>query len=103
MNFLEKWLHIIRNCSFDNTYKMAQAKAVTEIAVEQENLSNTNNPPLVEIQLKDIATKVLRYYFEQTIFFDLKQSSNPVKPPVMVSIVKQLKSVQQTRVGLINP
>ncbi|WP_179283172.1 MULTISPECIES: hypothetical protein [Paenibacillus] len=95
MNFLEKWLHIIRNYSFDNTYKMAWAKAITEIAVEQEEAFPTEEVILVEIQLRDIAEKVLRYYFEQTIFFALQQSSNPVKPPVMVTIAKQLISAYQ--------
>lgn len=33
----------------------------------------------VEVQRREIAKKVLRYYFEQTMFFDLQQSSNPVK------------------------
>ncbi|MFS0556884.1 HNH endonuclease domain-containing protein [Brevibacillus sp. 179-C9.3 HS] len=88
MNFIEKWLHIIRNCNFDNTYKMAWAKAITEIAIEHEASYESNEK--VEIQLRDIAKNVLRYYFEQTIFFDLQQSGNPNKPPMMVSIAKGL-------------
>ncbi|WP_433709103.1 HNH endonuclease [Paenibacillus illinoisensis] len=103
MNFLDKWLYIIRNCSFDNTYKMAWAKAITEIGIEQEESNKTVEANLVEIQLKDIAKKVLRYYFEQTIFFGLQQSSNPVKPPVMVTIAKQLIATYQARSGSIKP
>ncbi|MCP3776707.1 HNH endonuclease [Paenibacillus sp. MZ04-78.2] len=88
MTFLEKWLYIIRNCSFDNSYKAAWAKAITEIAVEydfHEPIGST-----MKIGLEDIAKKVIRYYFEQTIFFDLKQSPNPNKPPKIVSLVKEL-------------
>ncbi|WP_336783350.1 HNH endonuclease signature motif containing protein [Paenibacillus illinoisensis] len=103
MNFLEKWLHIIRNCSFDNTYKMAWAKAITEIAVEQEEAVPTEEIILVEVPLRDIAEKVLRYYFEQTIFFALQQSSNPVKPPVMVTIAKLLINAYQARTGSMKP
>ncbi|WP_408895268.1 HNH endonuclease [Paenibacillus taichungensis] len=80
---------------------MAWAKAITEIAVEQEESIRTED--IVEIQLRDIAKKVLCYYFEQTIFFDLQQSSNPVKPPVMVIIAKQLITTYQTRTGSIKP
>lgn len=104
MNFLDKWLHIIRNCSYDNTYKMAWAKALTEIALEyeEETLLDSENDK-VEILLRDIAKKVLRYYFEQTIFFDLQQSSNPLKPPVLVTIAKKLIGDYQGYSGTVKP
>lgn len=103
MNFLDKWFYIIRNCSFDNTYKMAWGKAITEIAVEHEVESLKVSTGIVEVQLRDIAKKVLHYYFEQTIFFDLQQSSNPVKPPVLITIVKVLISNYQTYTGNAKP
>ena len=89
MTFIEKWLYIIRNCSFDNTYKAAWAKAITEIAVEYDYDRCTD---IIEVKLEDIAKKITRYYFEQIIFFDLKQSPNPNKPPKIVSLVKELIS-----------
>lgn len=103
MNFLDKWLHIIRNCSYDNTYKVAWAKAITEIAVEYDTTLTCEVSDLTEIQLEDIAKRVLRYYFEQTLFFDLKQSSNPVKPPVVVSIVKGLVKTFQDKTSIMKP
>ncbi|WP_342480247.1 HNH endonuclease signature motif containing protein [Paenibacillus sp. FSL L8-0340] len=103
MNFLDKWLYIIRNCSFDNTYKTSWAKAITEIALEFEAESLRNSADTVEIQLRDIAKRVLRYYFEQTIFFDLQQSSNPLKPPVLVTIVKKLIVDYQKHSGTVKP
>ncbi|WP_426453884.1 HNH endonuclease [Paenibacillus sp. S-38] len=101
MNFIEKWLHIIRNCSFDNTYKTAWAKAITEIAIEHEAIYDSD--VTIEIQLREIAKNVLRYYFEQTIFFDLQQSANPNKPPMMVTIVKELIASYRTRSGSVKP
>lgn len=101
MNFIEKWLHIIRNCSFDNTYKMAWAKSITEIAIEHEQLLNSNIK--IEINMRDIAKNVLRYYFEQTIFFDLQQSANPNKPPMMVSIAKSLIASYKANTGSVKP
>ncbi|WP_338554521.1 HNH endonuclease signature motif containing protein [Paenibacillus sp. KS-LC4] len=103
MTFIEKWLHIIRSCSFDNTYKMAWAKAITEIAVEYEEQSKMEASRHVEVQLREIAKKVLRYYFEQTMFFNLQQSSNPVKPPVMVSTSKTLIAAYQAQSGTMKP
>ncbi|KJD38687.1 HNH endonuclease [Paenibacillus polymyxa] len=99
MIFIDKWLYIIRNCSFDNTYKMSWARAITEIACEGEYTENS----CVEITLECIARKVIRYYWEQTIFFDLQQSSNPVKPPVIVSTVKDLIAIYQSNTGSKRP
>lgn len=36
MEFLDKWLNIIRYGNFENTYKMAWGKAITEIAQETD-------------------------------------------------------------------
>ncbi|MDQ0885932.1 5-methylcytosine-specific restriction endonuclease McrA [Paenibacillus sp. V4I9] len=101
MTLLEKWLHIIRNCSFDNTYKAAWSKAITEIAVEYD--FENNKQENVEITLLSIAQKVIRYYWEQISFFDLKQSGNPVKPPVIVSAVKELITSYQAKTGSFKP
>lgn len=103
MNFIDKWLHIIRNCSFDNTYKMAWAKAITEISVEYARATPQEVEGLVEVQLREIAKKVLRYYFEQTIYFNLQQSSNPVKPPIVVTIAKNLIGSYQVKSGILKP
>lgn len=73
MNSIDKWLHIIRNCSFDITYKMAWGKAITEIAVEYEELAKVETS-LIEVQLREIAKRVLRYYFEQTTQLALKSN-----------------------------
>jgi hypothetical protein len=88
-NFLKTWLNILRNCNYDNTYKMAWAKAITEIAVEY-NYNDRRGIYDVEITLEQIAHKVIKYYWNQTIFFDLIQGSNPQKPPKILSLVKSL-------------
>jgi 5-methylcytosine-specific restriction endonuclease McrA len=101
MIFLEKWLHIIRNCSFDNTYKAAWSKAITEIAIEYD--FENQRTDVIEISLTTIAQKVIRYYWEQTLFFDLKQSANPNKPPKIVSVVKDLIASYQARTCSLKP
>lgn len=87
-NFLKEWFNILRNCNYDNTYKMAWAKSITEIAVET-NLKNCKRV-YIEIILEEIAQKVIKYYWNQTIFFNLIQGSNPLKPPKILSLVKEL-------------
>lgn len=80
-NYVSNFLKIIRNCSVDNTYKMAWAKALVEISCE----SHKNK----KIELTDIAKKIFKYYWNQTIYFDLVQGSNISKPPEFITEVKK--------------
>ena len=100
MNFLDKWLTIIRNGSVDNTYKMSWAKSITEISLE---IDYNNESEYIEITLEQIAKKVLKYYWEQTIYFNLIQGSNPNKPPKIVSLTKELIEKYQEKVGSKQP
>lgn len=76
---------IIREAGYDNTYKMAWAKALVEISGEVDT-----SQEIVTITLAKIARKFIKYYWNQTIFFDLVQGSNISKPPVIVGDVKEL-------------
>lgn len=84
-NFYTIFKRIIRECNYDNTYKMAWAKALVEISLEIEE-----DKYLVDIDLKTIAQKYIKYYWNQTIYFDLIQGSNLLKTPVILQKVKQL-------------
>ena len=84
-NFYKRFTKIIRECNYDNTYKMAWAKALVEICSNKN--SNEEN---ISISLTEIAHKFLKYYWNQTIYFDLIQGSNLTKPPVILSLVKSL-------------
>jgi hypothetical protein len=100
MYFLNNWLYIIRNCNYDNSYKVAWAKAITEISLDLDYNTilaevDQDENKKVEISLTQIAEKVIRYYWEQTIFFNLQQSPNSIKPPKIVSVVKGLISDYQ--------
>ena len=83
--FYKRFTKIIRQCNYDNTYKMAWAKSLVEIC----STSTLEGETLV-ITLKDIAYKFFKYYWNQTIFFDLVQGSNPLKQPLIVSLVKEM-------------
>ena len=84
-NFYNIFKRIIRECNYDNTYKMAWAKALVELAIE-----GVYEDDIVEIKLEDIAKKYIKYYWNQTIFFDLIQGSNLLKTPVILQNVKAL-------------
>jgi len=86
-DFLYDFKRIVRECSYTNTYKMAWAKALVEISIER---SYKVSPfELVEISLEDIAKKYLKYYWNQTIFFDLIQGANPEQASIL-TITKDL-------------
>lgn len=101
MNFLAKWLTIIRSCSVDNTYKMSWAKAITEISLTLDY--NNLETDTVEITLYQIAERVISYYWDQTIFFNLVQGSNPVKLPRVVTLVRQFIDLYQEQKGAYQP
>ena len=80
--YIKDWFFVIRNCSVDNTYKMSWGKAIIECCLE--------NPHEHIISFDRISIKMFKYYWNQTIFFDLQQSPNPVKPPQLYSYVKEI-------------
>ncbi|MEG1820834.1 MAG: HNH endonuclease signature motif containing protein [Malacoplasma sp.] len=76
---------IIRESNYDNTYKMAWAKSLVELSTQLDF-----NDSSINISFDDIAKKYIKYYWNQTIFFNLKQGSNPLKPPLILTYVKDL-------------
>ena len=96
--FYKRFTKIIRECNYDNTYKMAWAKALVEIC---SNISLDSE--FISISLREIADKFLKYYWNQTIFFDLMQGTNPLKPPVILSLVKDLINKYFSAIGKKQP
>ncbi|TLP73236.1 HNH endonuclease [Maribacter sp. ACAM166] len=80
-NTLKDWFTVIKNGSIDNTYKMGWSKSIVECCLEGGNNSI--------ISFDRISKNMFKYYWNQTIFFDLQQSPNPKKPPVLVTYVKE--------------
>ena len=76
---------IIRECNYDNTYKMALAKSLVEISMTE----NTDQPSVI-IGMEMLAHCYLKYYWNQTIFFDLVQGSNLRKIPAVLQYTKEL-------------
>ena len=67
---------------------MGWSKSIVECCFEDENSAL--------IHFDRISIKMFKYYWNQTIFFDLEQGSNPNKPPTFISYVKsKIKEYQK--------
>ncbi|WP_434132587.1 HNH endonuclease [Sporomusa sphaeroides] len=84
--YIKIWNYIIMNGGYDNTYKMAWAKAVVELSIAVQDRGQHS----VTFTFKQIAEKYLSYYWNQTIYFDLVQGSNLKKIPEIVNSTKAL-------------
>ena len=90
-SYIKDWFYVIRNCSVDNTYKMGWSKSIIECCVENSNEKT--------ISFDRISLKMFKYYWNQTIFFDLQQSPNPIKPPELYTYVKEIIDKYQNEYG----
>ena len=95
--YLNDWSNLIINCNFDNTYKMGWAKSIVEI-ISEINLEEIDDAD-VEIDFHSIANKMLQYYWNQTIYFNLFQGSNLKKQPEILTHTKQLIEAYYTYQG----
>ena len=78
---IKDFIYLIKNGRNTTSYKMVWAKALVEIINENENIDS--------IEISMIAEKIIGYYWDQTIYFDLNQSNNPNSPPTIISIIKK--------------
>ena len=75
--YIKNWLDIIENMNNDNTYKSAWGRALLELIIELNVVQDVN-----VFSFQQIAVKMLKYYWNQIDFFQLKQS--PAKKPIIV-------------------
>lgn len=95
---LKDFKKVIRECEYSNTYKMAWAKAIIELSYKYFDNANEYS----ELSLFDIALKMFKYYWDQTIFFNLFQSA-PNQPPVILTEVKRIISLYKEKVEGFRP
>lgn len=79
-DFYDDFTRIVRECNYNNTYKMAWAKALVEIASQR-------NPENNVISLEEISEKFIKYYWNQNTNHDIMQGQ---RNPKIVSIVKDI-------------
>jgi hypothetical protein len=83
--YIEQLTKVIRNCSMENTYKMSWIRSLVEWSVKYPRKQN--------IHFKELSPLIFKYYWNQTIFFNLNQGPNPLKKPEIHQIV--LKEIER--------
>lgn len=95
---LKDFKKVIRECEYSNTYKMAWAKAIIELSNKYFDNANEYS----ELSLFDIALKMFKYYWDQTIFFNLFQSA-PNQPPIILTEVKRIIALYKEKIDEFRP
>lgn len=85
--YIKQWFDILNGMSNDNTYKLAWGRAIIECISIDESIMIED---FHRIDFKNIAHHMIKYYWNQTFFFNLKQSSNSEKKPVVVQHTEKL-------------
>lgn len=78
---IKNFIAVVKNGSKVNTYKVAWAKAILEICSEE--------PAISIISLEQIAQKMYKYYWNQTIYFDLLQGNDPTRRAAFLTEVRK--------------
>ena len=69
-DYVNDWLTIIETMQNENTYKLAWGRSILETIGEKEI-----NDDIV-ILFDELSPKIIKYYWNQIYFFNLKQGSN---------------------------
>ncbi|MDB4193910.1 hypothetical protein N9599_07010 [Candidatus Pelagibacter sp.] len=77
--YIEELTELISNCAMDNTYKMSWCKALVEYSCNHSDK---------KVYFDKLSELIFKYYWDQTIFFNLEQGSNLKKKPTIIQIVK---------------
>ena len=75
----------------DNTYKMAWARAIVEACLL--------NPNRHFLEFSELARLIFKYYWNQTIFFNLQQGPALSRKPEIHALVIEAVSVYQSIYG----
>ena len=85
--YINDWLTIIEQMNNDNTYKLAWGRAIIECVVFDEYITSGDK---AIISFDKISSRMLKYYWNQLFFFNLKQSPYKDKDPVICKDIEKL-------------
>ena len=88
--YIKNWLTIIEQMNNDNTYKLAWGRALVECVYFDDFEKNNNQ---IFISFDNIAIRMLKYYWNQLFFFNLKQSPYKDKDPVICQDTEKLITI----------
>ena len=79
-SYINNFTNLISNCPMENTYKMSWCRALVE--------HSHNDPNQKKIHFDKLSELIFKYYWDQTIFFNLEQGPNIKKRPGIHQIVR---------------
>lgn len=86
-NYINNWLTIIEQMNNDNTYKLAWGRAILEcISFNKYEVNNDK----VTIYFDSISECMIKYYWNQLFFFNLKQGPYKDKVPTICKDTNKL-------------
>ena len=77
--YIKELTYVISNGSMENTYKMGWVRSLVDFSIF--------NPNKKLVHFNELSRFIFGYYWNQTIFFNLEQSPNPLRRPVIHQIV----------------
>ena len=77
--YIEELTELISNCPMENTYKMSWCRALVEHCCYNSDR---------KIHFDKLSELIFKYYWNQSIFFNLEQGPNINKRPAIHQIVK---------------
>ena len=77
--YIKELTYVISNGSMENTYKMGWVRSLVDFGIF--------NPNKKLVHFNELSRFIFGYYWNQTIFFNLEQSPNPLRRPVIHQIV----------------
>ena len=92
-DYINNWITIIEQMHNDNTYKLAWGRAILECINFGKYQINDFD---VTIQFDDISECMIKYYWNQLFFFNLKQAPYKDKDPVICQDVLMLINYYKT-------
>ena len=93
-SYIADWLTIIEQMNTDNTYKLAWGRALIECVVFDDFVFNDDK---IEILFDSISLRMLKYYWNQLFFFNLKQSPYKDKDPVICKDTERLIEIYKAK------
>ena len=78
--YINDLLELINNGEMDNTYKMSWIKSIVEVCEKDCK---------EEIHFDELSPIIFKYYWNQTIFFNLYQSANKKKKPKIIQYTEE--------------
>ena len=85
--YIKNLIETIHTCHMTTTYKMSWCRSLVEMSVIKPNEKI--------IYLKDLSPMIFKYYWNQSIFFNLNQGTNLLHKPTIHQVV--LKEIQTYR------